>query len=951
LTAKKLFRSTLVLKSITSPKATAIALGLILIVISTIFINLRYRYSEQLHELEMSTLLNSAHKNIEQTLKSSYNSNLAIAMTINDNGVPEDFEKVAADIIRLNPIIDIIELMPNGVVKYVYPLLSNEKVLNYNILKNPEVSKEAERAIEKKSVYFAGPFELKQGGLAIAGRYPVYIKDKFWGFSAVLIRFDNLMKITGIYATNNPNYYFQFSKVSPIDGKENFFLSQPSDLKGKIYQQVFIADGDWNLYIIDRKNDPYHLRDLLPYIISCILVCLILPYFIFVILKKPQELALINSLQAQKMQRADAKFQVIFNKTSIAIAQIAFHDKKFVEVNPQFCTLLSVANMKLIGKSFFDFVHPDDVTVFNEFISTTGTIVTKNTSVVIRLKSKDAVYIWTKIVPSPMLDANQNGKTIILAIENISDRKIAEEKLIQSELQFKSLFQESPIPLWEEDGSAVKELFLKLNLMNKDREYVKQFLDNNQPILFEIISKIKVLSVNQECLNLYRAKDKYELIDIFIKSMKLSPTFAITEMLVDISQGLRKGRTQGNVIFPDGREVFFAMTWNIVAGYEKDFGRFIISTEDITTQIKAQKLIVASEEKLQSLINSIDGIVWETGMNTNAFTFVSAQAEAILGYSIDEWKTDKNFWENKLHEDDREWVVINRLENVKKGNDYSSEYRMVAKNGAVVWFRNIVNVERINQHKTILKGIMIDITLIKENESDLNQSLEMVTEQNKRLLNFSYIVSHNLRSHTSNIQSLASLIKESDDIEEQRKLVQLIETVSDDLNETIINLNEVINIRKNVNLNVQSLILVDFILKTLDVISEEIRSKNIKIIGIIPPETTVIYNRAYLQSILINIISNAVRYCQRVDDNRFIKFNYFEENEYSVLEITDNGIGINMNRNKDKVFGLYKTFSNNKDAKGIGLFITKNQVEAMGGKIEMESELHKGTVVRIYFKN
>ena len=58
-----------------------------------------------------------------------------------------------------------------------------------------------------------------------------------------------------------------------------------------------------------------------------------------------------------------------------------------------------------------------------------------------------------------------------------------------------------------------------------------------------------------------------------------------------------------------------------------------------------------------------------------------------------------------------------------------------------------------------------------------------------------------------------------------------------------------------------------------------------------------------------------------------------------------------MNRHRDKVFGLYKTFSNNKDAKGIGLFITKNQVEAMGGKIEMSSELHKGTAVRIYFKN
>jgi signal transduction histidine kinase len=246
---------------------------------------------------------------------------------------------------------------------------------------------------------------------------------------------------------------------------------------------------------------------------------------------------------------------------------------------------------------------------------------------------------------------------------------------------------------------------------------------------------------------------------------------------------------------------------------------------------------------------------------------------------------------------------------------------------------------------------MIDITFIKENEVDLKQSLEMVTEQNKRLLNFSYIVSHNLRSHTSNIQSLAQLIRESEDINEQLELIHLVKTVSDDLNETITNLNEVINIRKDVNLNVQNLLLVNFILKTLEVISEEIRQKNIKILGKIPPASLISYNRAYLQSILINVISNAIRYCKKIDEDRFIKFSYYEDVAYSVLEVQDNGIGINMQRNKNKLFGLYKTFSNNKDAKGIGLFITKNQVEAMGGKIEIESELNIGTTVRIFFKN
>jgi hypothetical protein len=70
-----------------------------------------------------------------------------------------------------------------------------------------------------------------------------------------------------------------------------------------------------------------------------------------------------------------------------------------------------------------------------------------------------------------------------------------------------------------------------------------------------------------------------------------------------------------------------------------------------------------------------------------------------------------------------------------------------------------------------------------------------------------------------------------------------------------------------------------------------------------------------------------------------------------ILNVSDNGIGIDMKKNGDKLFGMYKTFNNNPDARGIGLFITKNQIDAMGGKVEVESELGKGTSFKIYFAN
>lgn len=945
------FKSKVISQFIANPRATAIWTGLLLLFLCSFFINFRYEYCKQSHAIEMSSLLNTAQKNLEQTLNASYNSNLALAMTINNEGLPENFDKIASNIIRLNPIIDIIELLPNGVIKYVYPLQTNESVLVYDILNSTKNAKEAQKAIERRSVYFAGPFELKQGGLAIAGRYPIYIKDKFWGFSSFLIRFDKLMNASGIYSIDHPNYYFQFSKINPTTKIEEFFLSQPTDFAGNNYQKILIPEGDWALYIVDKTSDYHYLTELLPYITICFLLISLVPYFIYVILKKPQELILINSIQEKKIQNSAAKYQIIFNKTSIALVQINQQNHQLLEVNPQFCKLISDVGAKLIGKSFLQLVHSEDAAQFNNCLQTTPTILNKSNSVRVRIKNYNDGYIWTQIVMSTMIDENGGGKSIILAIENVSERKVAEDKLIQSELQYKSLFQESPIALWEEDGSVVKEYFSQLGLMGRDRDFVQNYLETNESILFEIISRIKVININQECLNLYQAKDKDELITSFMSSMRLSPTDGIIEMLVDISQGLTKGRTQGKVIFPDGREAIYAMTWNIVEGYEESFTRFIISTEDITVQVTSQKLIIASEQKLQSIINSIDGIVWEYNPDTLQFQFVSIQSEKILGYTHNQWVNTVNFWNTHLHPDDQLWLTDYCTEKIKERIPFNVEYRMIAKNGAIVWFRDIINIHLQDNGAAILRGIMIDITFIKENEVDLKQSLEMVTEQNKRLLNFSYIVSHNLRSHTSNIQSLAQLIRESEDINEQLELIHLVKTVSDDLNETITNLNEVINIRKDVNLNVQNLLLVNFILKTLEVISEEIRQKNIKILGKIPPASLISYNRAYLQSILINVISNAIRYCKKIDEDRFIKFSYYEDVAYSVLEVQDNGIGINMQRNKNKLFGLYKTFSNNKDAKGIGLFITKNQVEAMGGKIEIESELNIGTTVRIFFKN
>ena len=929
------------------PKTTGFLTFLFLSYIACFIVSQQYKLIKEDEQREMNTILHVVNQNIEQSLKNCYTTTLTLALTINDKGIPENFDYVGAKLMESNSSISAVQLVPKGVIQYIYPMKGNEAAMNLNILKKPYL-KEALKSIENKKMYFAGPLKLKQGGMGIVGRFPVFRNNKFWGFSAVIIKLETFLKSSGINNIDDSKYYFQFSKKNTANQKEVFYLPNQSDFSKKYNISTYIPDGDWKLYLISKHQNYLYYQILIPAIIGFILAALF-GFLIYILLKIPEELQSLVNTQATKLLNSEIKFEAIFDQAAVGIAYIDSYSGNFIEINKQYCNLLGYSHQEMKVKNFQSVTYPDDLEedLINLEKLRKGQI--RSYSLEKRYLTKAGTIIWINLTVSPLWKINEKVTSHIAIVEDISLKKETEELIKKTETRFKSLFDDSPLPLREEDFSEIKKYLQELNLINEKIEIVSNYFYSNPDVVTKCNSLVKLINVNNACLKLHKVKTKEELIIDKSSLLDFRSTDDFIKNLIAITQGKKQFIIDSRIKNAEGEYRDVNLRWNVIRGYRKTFERIIVSTEDITERRATEKIILDTKQRVESLINTIDGIVWECNIENFSFTFISKKVEHILGYTPEEWLSNHAFWADHIYAEDKEWVQNYCKSQTDANLNHDFEYRMIAKNGTIVWLRDIVNVVFENGKAVSLRGIMIDITKTKEAEKDLNNSFHLVTEQNKRLLNFSYIVSHNLRSHTSNIASIMSLIESSESEEERDQMIQLLKSVSSSLNETMLHLNEVINIRTNIGLVSEPLNLQQYIDTVQNVLNEQITSKEVSISTIMPKDVIINYNPAYLESILYNIISNSIRY-SHPERKPTILIKWLLENDMKVLQISDNGVGIDLVRNADKIFGMYKTFSNNSDSKGIGLFITKNQIDAMGGNITVESEPNIGTTFKIYIQ-
>jgi PAS domain S-box-containing protein len=273
------------------------------------------------------------------------------------------------------------------------------------------------------------------------------------------------------------------------------------------------------------------------------------------------------------------------------------------------------------------------------------------------------------------------------------------------------------------------------------------------------------------------------------------------------------------------------------------------------------------------------------------------------------------------------------------------------KNGEPFWVNfSIVPIADERGWFTHWISIQRDITKRKEDEEERQLLIEELSISLKELKQFTYITSHNMRAPITNLLGIFSVLDTSQITDEfTLKLIEGIRTSTNNLNETLNDLIKILIIKENINLTVQELKFEEVLEKVKLSINDIIESSDAKINYNFKEAEYVNFNKSYLDSIFLNLITNSIRYA---DPERKIiidiKSRITRKGNFQLL-FSDNGLGMDMQKVGDEIFGLYKVFHKHPDSKGMGLYLVHSQVTALGGTITVDSKVGVGTTFTITF--
>lgn len=371
--------------------------------------------------------------------------------------------------------------------------------------------------------------------------------------------------------------------------------------------------------------------------------------------------------------------------------------------------------------------------------------------------------------------------------------------------------------------------------------------------------------------------------------------------------------------------------------YENDLYKgHLWAYRDVTLKRRYRENMEAERQKYRSIIANMNLGLIEVDLD-DEILMVNQSLESMSGYEQQELIGKKGM--DVFLSPDQRNLMLKENDKRLKGRSNSYELEVRKKDGELRhWLISGAPNYNINGKVTGSIGIHLDITELKNLEVQKENLLKKLEKRNNELQEYAHVVSHDLKSPLRSINALVSWIREDNldkvSLETQQNL-DMIDVTLEKMEQLISDVLEY----SSIGVNTSSKKLVD-----LNQVLEDITTllhipEHIKL-EINKPFPTIIADKVKIQQLFQNLISNAVRYCDK--NPGYVKLDYEELETHHKFSVRDNGIGIAPEFH-NKIFKIFQSLNQSKDSTGIGLSIVKKIVELYNGEIWVESELEQGT--------
>jgi PAS domain S-box-containing protein len=631
---------------------------------------------------------------------------------------------------------------------------------------------------------------------------------------------------------------------------------------------------------------------------------------------------------------SQARFSEAFTTAAVGMAIVSL-EGCWLEVNPALCQMTGYSEAELQATTFQAITHPEDLdsdlAKVNQLLA--GEIPAYQMEK--RYLHKNGHIVWINLSASLVKDKNNQPLYFVALVEDITDRKQAEQFRKESDRRFRAIFNSTLqfIGLLKPDGTLLEANQTALDFGGTTAEAII-----NRP-LWEIFSGKITDRTQQELQIAIACAAKGEFIRYEVDVLGANQQVSTLDFSL---KPVRDESGQVVLLIPEGR--------------------------DITASKQAQQALERSEERWQLAVKSTGDGIWDWNVETNEVYFSPGWLE-IRGLRDGEINNHVEEWEKRVHPQDYPLVMEKINNHLNHQIPFIIEYRALHKDGSYRWLLDRGQAVWDETGKPIrMVGAETDITEQKQWErgiASLNQELEervkqrtaqleqlntillattsQLEKRNKELDQFAYVASHDLKSPLRAIANLSEWIEEDleDKLDEDTKYNMNL------LRGRVHRLENLINgllaySRVSRFKSQPQLVAVDQIL------NEIINSLDV------PPEFTIeigdkmptlLTEIIPLQQVFSNLIDNAIKHHPRSDG----KVSILAEEKSNCYEfaVIDDGLGI-APQYHDKVFIIFQTLQarDQKENTGIGLSIVKKAVENQGGKVNIESEIGKGTIFR-----